>query len=397
MRCRWVFATVMTTAVVSVLAGGCSGSSQPVSTTTAGAGGEPSLTATQTVAPEAPSTGPAGGLVLPNPTGAEDFGSGVALAAVSADEVWLAAQTSEDQEDSEGNMGASLFRFRDGRWQEVEPNVPFWCEDQNVLWASGPAAVVATDGAIWTTTGEGLVRFVDDSAQFVTVGARGCVAFPGPDSGVWLSSDAGFVLATPQGAGPTVPLPRDLDAAIVWAAGPDGTVLVGGSSEEAIRAANPEAEDLTGGLGSSLRLWDGSSWQSIDPPDPQLRLYGVLVTDDGAAWAIRGNETENVSLTLSRYDNQQWTTIDPDVGSFLAFHAAPAGVACVLSHNERGGYPDLGRVSCYDSAGQTAGPATTMEVFEFRVAPDGAIWGATAAAGEGWDHIARLAEQLSTR
>ena len=173
MRCRWVFATVLVTAVASALAGGCSGGSEPVSTTTAGAGGEPSQAAAQTVAPEVPSTGPGREVLLPYPW------DEVALAAVSADELWA----------SENGEDGSLFRYRGAGWEEVVPEVPWFCSRVANFYpdfASGPTAVVATDGAIWTTTAAGLVRFVDDVGQSITVGARGCVAFPGPDSGVWL-------------------------------------------------------------------------------------------------------------------------------------------------------------------------------------------------------------------
>ena len=244
------------------------------------------------------------------------------------------------------------------------PEVPLCDQPVNFFpdYASGPAAVVATDGAIWTMTGEGLVRYVDDVGQFITagdvgqsitVGARGCVAFPGPDSGVWLRSDPGFVLATPQGAGSPVPLPRDsgCPGRGSWAAGPDGTVLVSTPSEDQVSDDGHKCYMLR----SSLRLWDGSSWRSIDPPDPTVPVWGVLVTDDGAAWAISGD-------TLSRYDDQQWTTIDPDIGNTsprpgaartaLAFRAAPAGEACVLSETDSA--TSRGRISCYDSAGQIA-------------------------------------------
>jgi hypothetical protein len=162
-----------------------------------------------------------------------------------------------------------------------------------------------------------------------------------------------------------------------WAAGPDGNVLVSTPSEDQVSHGDDRCYWLRG----SLRLLDGSSWRSIGPPDPAVPVWGVLVTDDGAAWAISDD-------ILSRYDDQQWTTIDPAIGNTLAFRAAPAGEACVLSKTDSAAL--RGKISCYDSAGQIARLATTMEVLDFSVAPDGAIWGAR-------DQIVRLAEQLPTR
>ena len=275
---------------------------------------------------------------------------------------------------------ASLFRYRGDGWEEVVPEVPLCDQPVNFFpdYASGPAAVVATDGAIWTMTGEGLARYVDDSPQVITVGARGCVAFPGPDNGVWLRSDPGFVLATPQGAGSAVPLPSDLAAPDVcsWAAGPDGTVLVSTPAEEAI-TSDERATCSAAASGSGTGHRGGPSTRRIH----KCRCGAFWSPTTALLGPSRGD-------TLSRYDDQEWTTIDPDIGYALAFRAAPAGKACVLFETDSP--VPWGTISCYDSAGKIARPATTIEVFDFSVAPDGAIWGAR-------DQIVRLAEQLPTR
>ena len=51
-----------------------------------------------------------------------------------------------------------------------------------------------------------------------------------------------------------------------------------------------------------LFRWDGSSWQPVDLPSPDVWLQGMTVTDDNTAWAaVLGVDPEDPNSGITRY------------------------------------------------------------------------------------------------
>ena len=143
------------------------------------------------------------------------------LLAVSADEAWALAQRAGDRVAVPGapegvtRAPQGWSRYRDGTWTPVGGDVGQGC----------PAAL-ATDGAVWMTTQDGLVRWADGRADVVLPGLEECSVLAGPSGSVWVSDGGDVVRVLPDGTTTSIGRPKGADRAYLQAAGTDGSVWV---------------------------------------------------------------------------------------------------------------------------------------------------------------------------
>ena len=257
------------------------------------------------------------------------------LAAVSADEVWnrIAVSTAAG-----GNRESRWARFSGGAWNPVGPRVT----------GMGSSAV-ASDGALWATTAEGLVRYSGQDWEVIApdvrqaTSRRESIVVAGADGSAWASVDGDVVGFRPDGTRTTIGRPEGMESAVPRAAGADGTVW---TSEAGT---------------SALSRWDGR-WSAVELPDADASVYDMVVTADGALWAQLQLPSGGL---LGRYDQGVWTTPASGAGGSLV--AAPHDAVCVPI-NPRGG------IDCYDADGLVGTIPFDGFFDEFDIAADGATW-----------------------
>jgi hypothetical protein len=282
------------------------------------------------------------------------------LLAVSGDEVWALVERAGEQVEVPGGPEGftrapqGWSRHADGTWTPVGGAANQGC----------PAAL-ATDGAIWMTTDDGLVRWADGRAVVVVAGLEECGVQAGPSGTVWVTDEGDLVQVARDGTSTSIGRPEGAEQAYLRAAGPDGTVWV----ETRCDIPTP-----------SLVRWDGRAWQAVDAPDPDVWMFGIAVADDGAAWAMfTGDDPEDPSSGLARYSDGGWTTYPGWPGSVTP---APGGLACSMDD------PDDGTaVRCYGAQGEVGAFHVPSSTWAVSIAPDGSIW----ILG---DQVARLAEPV---
>jgi hypothetical protein len=284
----------------------------------------------------------------PAPSGSEAF------AAVSRDEVWgLAAERQ------------SPVRFSAGTWREAAA--------PPVLWRS---PVVASDGAVWVGTTQGLLRVTSGGANLMGSAPVGDGAQPGPDGSVWIvpSRWSGWWYADgypdgppeflglrnvrPDGSVTSVPLPFDVLSLVSVVAGAEGglwvTTCASGSATEC--STPPE-----------LFRWD-RWWAPVPHPGSSIRLVGV--DREGSLWAILG-QRENPGggsgpgRVLARYAGGRWATV-LEAGVPERMTLAPGGSVCGV------GGPALDLV-CVEGSGRVSRTPVGLPG-AIGIAPDGSVW-----------------------
>jgi len=294
---------------------------------------------------------------------------------VTADEVWVSGSPSE-------SAASNLYRYRGEAWDTIGPAQS--CDVANYPaegLGSGPAAVAATDGAIWAGTTQGLARMLGDDSQAVTSSGL-CPQFAGPDGAVWARAGDEVVLVGPDGAKESIQLPDGADVCR-WAAGVAPAVWISSPVRAPVKSdeGDSDQDEPCDAVPSTLQRWNGNAWAEVTPPDPGVPVVVLAVTDDGAAWAL--SYSRGVG-SISRYADGRWTTLSTGTPYPLKFSAAPGARVCNLGSNRTFYVGD--RLTCFDSSGETA-HFDLEGMWDFSIAPDGAVW----VAGP---EVARIAETL---
>jgi hypothetical protein len=284
------------------------------------------------------------------------------LTAIASDQVWV-------QGADFGDRGRWYLRAG-GSWQPVGEAT------RTQPWPDGNCgAVLAGDGAVWTTTRAGLTRTAGGQTTVIAAELTDCPVAAGPEGSVWIGgrygasfantpgSTSGFLAYRPDGTTITVPAPPGPDKACYFRAGRTGTLLV---------TMVPEDCDDDGRLDPAL--WDGATWTRLPAPAPGGESQYPIIADDGSIWALAagGYPTQR---GLSRYADGRWQVIAefPSGDSYTWYRdlvPAPNGRACLLVDE-----PGSSAITCYNPGGQVARFDTTgMPLSAFSIAPDGAIW-----------------------
>lgn len=261
------------------------------------------------------------------------------LQAVSANEVW-----------------AGVSRYADGAWtQPLGEDSP-----------EGVFGTRATDGALWFVTPTGVTRVDGGDVAVVAADITAGAVTPGPDGSVWVALDGDVVRLEPDGSRTSIGHPDEGDVACVLASGGDGSVWVDIGCE-----TSPVP---------ILFRWDGSNWQPVDLPSPDVWLNGMTVTDDNTAWAaFVGVDPQDPNSGVARYLDGAWQVNPGWPGALVT---APGGLVCSTDDPN-----DSTALRCYDADGlrQTIHLPLMADV---SIAPDGTIW----VSGE---QIARLSDTVS--
>lgn len=257
------------------------------------------------------------------------------LSAVSADEVWSRLRpVTEPRSDRDSRWAL----FRDGQWAARGPRV-----------TGMGASAVASDGALWATTTQGLVRYSGEDWSVVAedvmqaTARRESTLAAGADGSVWASVSGDIVMIRPDGTRQSVGSPAGMAFAVPRAAGADGTVWT----------REPG--------GSALHQWDGA-WHSVAPPEADASIYDLAVATDGALWALLQLKQGGA---LGRYLDGSWQTFPVSAGQTLA--ATPGAGVCTEADA-------LAGIVCYDAKG-LVGTMPFEGFFDgFSIASDGAAW-----------------------
>ena len=219
------------------------------------------------------------------------------------------------------------------------------------------APALASDGAIWEVTPSGLIRI--DRAQGAgdewSVIAEDIASdlnhavTAGPDGSVWTTRDGSVVNVTPDGSRTSIGRPRGVaklpEAGPLASQGP--VVWVAGTQQ--------------------VHRWDGA-WASIRLPESNTWVSEMMVSPDGALWAVMVQEDGPV--TLARYPDA--TSTDGvwavEVGEVRGLAARPDGSVCTLRRAEAD-------VVCFD-AGMAVVSSTPVGGWAqaLSVAADGSTW-----------------------
>ncbi|MGB8021300.1 MAG: hypothetical protein WCF04_08740 [Candidatus Nanopelagicales bacterium] len=257
------------------------------------------------------------------------------LSAVSVDEAWSRVRAVTDPR---GNRESRWARFRDGQWTPRGPQV-----------TGMGASAVASDGALWATSTQGLLRFSGAAWTVVAQDVRQATAsrestvVAGPDGSAWAGVDGDIVLFQSDGTRMSVGRPAGMAVAVPRAAAADGTVWTSEIGE------------------SRLHRWDGA-WSTISPPAGSPSICDLVVASDGALWALLVFEQGSA---LGRYHEGAWLTFPIQGSQSLA--ATPAAGVCTEAGTTAG-------IACYDALG-LVGTMPFDGFFEgFSIAPDGTVW-----------------------
>jgi hypothetical protein len=263
--------------------------------------------------------------------------------------------------------GNTWFAGNAGKWETVSS--PLISSDAY----HDCSAVVASDGAVWITDAQGLIRLVDDQATVVAAGIRDCPRAPGLGGSVWVDvSPAGdipghFVTYAPNGTAQQVPYPEgpDLTCSYAGLAGREGVLMV--------EMVGHDCGDEGYSLGPAV--WNGSGWSRIPAPptgngSSAPYVYGMVATDDGAYWAKVNNDT------IARFANGSWQVVATAQGpaSWSRPSAAPGGRVCALWSGQAG-QAGQSAVVCFGPGGEVARFDTSgMAIGDASVSPDGHVW-----------------------
>jgi hypothetical protein len=177
--------------------------------------------------------------------------------------------------------------------------------------------------------------------------------------------------------------PDTAEGLCLRAAGADGSVWV-----------SPYMTDEYCRVGQ-LAYWDGQGWVPSGPTGEgfggdveggDFELIGLVVTDDGAAWADYVDWRHRDASILARHADGRWETTT--VARFLpsqdklddSIAAAPGGRVCDLNWPrdydfDSADVPVAEELTCYDATGEVARfDVSGMGAQEFSVAPDGGVW-----------------------
>ncbi|MGB8021299.1 MAG: hypothetical protein WCF04_08735 [Candidatus Nanopelagicales bacterium] len=283
-------------------------------------------------------------------------GSGNPVAA-SEHEAWTLAfrpgETIEQPQSLDGEWtGPPLgwARYQDGAWSAVGPAV----------FRRGRPAALATDGALWALTSQGLVRYVGQDwravAPDVIEGPDDGISWndprvvAGPEGSVWTNIPDGTIVGVgTDGSRAPIGRPPGYSFAVPRAGGADGSVWV---------SSPPTADE------PSLARWDGK-WSIVALPKGVDEVEELVTATDGSLWAALLRDQDTGGTALGRYADGEWALFPEESAHSLA--AAPESVVCA-------GRPVAGPIRCYDPDGLVG--AITFEAWydDFDIAPDGSVW-----------------------
>lgn len=227
---------------------------------------------------------------------------------------------------------------------------------------------LATDGAVWGITGEGLVRSLRGDRRVVAGDAQAGWLLAGPDGSVWLMDvvwsdwsgwyaeypqEHGLHLIAPDGSRTSVSLPGPVWSLTSLAAGVDGSLWATICEQGRVDYCTAPA----------LMRWDGQ-WSTV--PYPGAGITGVSVSPDGAFWATltRGISSMDSSI-LARYSDGTWTQF-PDGPTGGSVTPAPGGGVCGIVES------DEALVCVARSGDVTSTPVGVTG--RLRIGLDGSLW-----------------------
>lgn len=307
---------------------------------------------------------------LPRGDIADDGRPGTGLVAASAHEAWVDLRPP-------GIWLPRVVRYADGAWSTSDPPRTAFGDE-----GLAGVPVLATDGAIWQVTAEGLARFHGDAwaivdPDLVGAGLREDGAAAGPGGSLWL--------LPPDPAAPLVeigPSGRQRDIALPGA-------LRGSSVVSVAPARGGGAWVILRGVGAAW--WSGSRWAGVIPlPSGYERAAEAVIGGDGALWASLRPLDRGAGWAVARLDANRWRTFD------LQVHGVQRSVGGVCG--VRGPRPVSGSVArpadatevvCLDRAGRHQVTRMPVPGRTAAVARDGAVW----VLGE---QLARLPDPVGT-
>lgn len=278
------------------------------------------------------------------------------LLAASKDIVWVSS-------------GHRWYRGEGSTWRRVGPRGSF------------PAAVLASDGALWARTGDSqsgpgdLVRIDDETANVVARGVHAGVLYAGENGRVWLGQTptdrvVGFRADTSiQSVDP----PERMNQVCLRGASSDGTLYVTEVLEN--------GEDLAGCEAAvNWARWNGQRWDAVELPI-SLDVATPLFIEN-VAWSYRRGRSG-----LRRYAEGRESIFDVSPALVLLpflWSTAPARGMCGFEFGDERAYDNDEEpqfIVCFDEAGESARfEVAGLGLTGFSVAPDGSVW----VKGSGW-------------
>jgi hypothetical protein len=292
---------------------------------------------------------------LPWGDSADDGRPGTGLVAASVREAWVDLRPP-------GIWLPRMVRYFDGEWSTSDP-------PRTALGDRGLAGVpvLATDGAIWQVTAEGLARFDGDSwvivdPDLVGVGLHEDGAAPGPGGSLWMippDPAEPLVEVGPSGRRRDIALPRGLRGSPVLSVAPSG----GGG-----------AWVIVGGVGAAW--WDGSQWARAVPfPSGYASAGQAVIGGDDALWVSLRPVDRGAGGALGRLEATRWQTFEPQVHGLQRSAGGICGVGGPRPASGSVARPaDATEVICLDGAGRQEATRIPVPGRTAAVARDGAVW-----------------------
>ena len=269
--------------------------------------------------------------------------------ALSAHELWAVS-------------GSSVWRFHRNRWDSVwRQEEPFGPSGWGIM-RSHPWLALASDGAVWASTEDGLVRFLGGQPEVLSSTLANGWVVPGSDGGVWVFLPGGFSwwetrsdevsLVGPDGLRESVRLPADPSSVMSIVAGDGVLWLLTGSYGQAGGTPAP-----------TLLRWDGR-WSPV--PYPGEALTAMHVDPRGGLWAeIQPLGAPSAEAVVARFEQGTWTLF-PEAGSLSGVTPAPGDSLC-------GSDDSATALVCVDTAGGLTHQAIGLPG-RASIAPDGSVW-----------------------
>ncbi len=308
---------------------------------------------------------------LPRGDLADDGLPGIALVAASTNEVWADLRPP-------GIWLPRVVRYADGAWSTSDPPLTAFGDE-----GLAGVPVLATDGAIWQVTAEGLARFDGDSwaivdPELVGAGLHEDGAAAGPGGSLWLlPSDpaAPLVEVGPSGLRREIALPRGSRGSPVQAVAP---------------AVDAGAWVILRRVGAAW--WDGSRWARAVPlPSGYARADEAVIGGDRALWVSLRARDPGAGSAVARLDARRWQTFDLQVHGI---QRSAGGVCGVLGARPASGSivrpAEAAEVVCLDGAGHQELTRIPVPGRTAAVARDGAVW----VLG---DQLARMPDPVGRR
>lgn len=278
------------------------------------------------------------------------------LRVVSSDELWLAS-------------GSSLLRYQHGHWESEWRLGPDWDFIPGALPTEGRSAklTVATDGSVWISTQEGMVRFAEGQSRVVDGGPAYGWTSVGPDGAVWVAEPGiavrgatirepgdDITLVGPEGRRGSVPLPVGANAMTSVHSSADGCLFV------TMRPYNDHDEPSPH---RELLRWDGR-WTPV--PYPGEDLVYLAADARGGLWAaVIPVGAPKADPVVARYAQGEWALF-PEASGLSSLTPAPGGSVCGMDQEGR-------TLVCVDTAGrvfrQPLGVSGGLSIGE-----DGSVW-----------------------